>query len=72
MAYEPPGSHAPEGQTLKRRIIRRREKIDTMGVYLFAFLLYASCGGGSVRRTGRPHVALKAFQGTSYRKIRIS
>ena len=34
--------------------------------------LRAFCGGGDVGRTGRPHVVLKAFQGSSTRRIHIT
>ena len=60
----PPENGAPAGETLQRRIIKLCEKTDTIVGWCF-------CGGDGVERAERPHVALKAFQRTSTRKIRI-
>ena len=57
------GIHALAGQTSQRgiKVVKRQ---TPQGVRAF-------CGGGIVGYIGRLHMALKAFQGTSIRNVRI-
>ena len=59
------GFHACASQALQRRFIKLCEKTDTIGGSVFF------CGNGGMGPTGRPHAALKSFEGTSTRRIRI-